>query len=91
MKLCTQAVINQINNEDLPKIYKIPVVAEKLPPIERLKISIHKNVAQDITNSVKYEIQTKGYYVLLNARPIVLSSLCLRSLAEYYDNSVSLS
>lgn len=87
VRLCTQAVINQFNNAELPRIYKISVVAEKLPTIDKLKIKIasHKTVIRHIAECVNSEIQTKGYCDVLNVRPIVLSSICLGSLFKHYS------
>lgn len=52
-------------------IYEITVVSQKPPRIEKIKFESQTIVAQD----VKYEMQTKGYYYLLNGYHIVLNRL----------------
>lgn len=86
VKHCTQAVINQINFVDLPELYNIPAIAGMLPPMEKLKITSNKNVVQHIAECVNNEIRTKGFYDVLNSRPNVLSSLCIETLLDYYDD-----
>lgn len=85
-QLCTEALINKFNNADLLKIYSIPGISKRLPRFEKLKIPSRSNVARNISESVQYEIQTKGHCNLLNVRPIVLSSLCVLTLAKHYNS-----
>lgn len=80
-KLCTQHFINKFNNADLPKVFEMfEGVKCLLPSIEEMKISIHSKRAQDVAESVEYEIQTNGFCNVLSACPVMLYSLCVRSL-----------
>lgn len=83
-ELCTLAVMNKFYNDDLPKMYGIPTVSERLPSIEKLKLLIRSKMAHSIEDSVQYEIQSKGYCNVMNVRPIVLSRLCIFTLVEHY-------
>lgn len=83
-ELYTLAILNKFNNIDLPKIYRIQVLAKLLPPMEKFKITIHSDAARDITSSLKYEIREKRYINVLKGRPFSLSSFCIRTLSQFY-------
>lgn len=83
---CSQVIINKFNNEDLPALYKLAIPADTLPPIDKMKIANGKKIVQDIENTVKWEIQTKGYCNVMEVSPIVLSMLSLKSIINYYNN-----
>lgn len=85
-KLCAQYIINRFNNVDLPNIYRIPMIAERLPSIEKFKIVSQRNLVQDIEETVAHEMQVKGFCDVLNVQPIVLRRLCVESLVKYYNN-----
>lgn len=82
VQLLTMAIINKFNNVDLPEI---PLGFGNLPPIEQLKIARGSVTAQNIAESLEFEIQTQGY-CNNRTRSFSLRMLCLRSLFAYYDN-----
>lgn len=85
-KLCTQAIINKFNNADLLKIYKMPVIAKRLPSIEKLKIVSDTNAAQAIEQSVRNAIQSIGYCnFVFEVPPLTLSILSVKALVKYYN------
>lgn len=83
LELSTRAILNKYNNSDLPRIYRINEISEKLPAIDRLKVSTCSNLAQDIARHVESEIQSNGYCNVTMC-PIMLNSFCVSALSEFY-------
>ncbi|KAG8187296.1 hypothetical protein JTE90_011669 [Oedothorax gibbosus] len=86
VNLCTQAIVNKFDNEDLPKLYKIPGIREQLPSMKKLKLKHNKNIVWDIEKFVHYEIQSKGHCNVLDMRPSVLKMLSVKSIINYYHS-----
>lgn len=84
VNICTQVILNQFNNSDVPKVYKIPLVGKALNSID-VRIA-SQDVIHEISESVKLEIQSKGYCNLMTIRsPILLSRLCVLALVKSHN------
>lgn len=86
-QICTRAIVNHFNNKDLPDLYKIPMAAEKLPPIE--KLTLKNSDIESIKRGVQHEIETNGHCNLVSPNVIVLRMMAVRSYLNYYDGLIT--
>lgn len=77
--LCTQSIVNEFNNKNLPMLYKV-YTSIPLPPIERMKLN--KNKIKKIEQAVEHEIKLKGYCYVSQAAP-TLEMLAMKSFVSY--------
>lgn len=76
--ICTRSIVNKFNHQSLPDLYRNEDLARLLPTMELMKLS--SGQTQEIEKFVKSEIVANSYCNVGEARPILLTLMCVQSL-----------